>query len=709
MTATSIGSVLQQFAAAWKQRGVSIWRIRDGHPVLSAEWTEAARPDRIEEWIREAAAENRKAWVEQGQITLFLELPWAVAFYGEEPLKNEDWDRVVPFIAPWFELLLQAADQERREDSFQSLVRVAHTIVSSMKDENILDLILETAIATIPSADTGFLFLYDELLQKLRIRSAVGFRKENYTLTRLSPGEGISGQVFASRQPMLLSGRDNIQAAMGNMSEMNEKYYLESTIYSPYPVSVISIPLIYQDKTIGVLTLDNFLKTESSFTSEDLQLLQTFADLSAVVIEHANLFQRVQHQNQELSVMHQALSKEHENLQKTFDFHNRLTHIATKGGGVEEILKTLYRTVKVPVAVYDRILVPVSSYPPDCRLELPDQFLMHPSMILVNKMRKWQRVDLEEEQQTIMVIPIIGTERMMGYLCAWIRPQEFKEVGKLIFEYSATVLALEWIKEEAIRESQERMKGQFVEDILAGEMNSQLIEQARVLGFKQEQHYAVLLVQTKHKAKAGEHAWRTRIYAWMEKYALVGLTVRRGKHDIVIIGFQGAPPADERVRLLRAFLAELQKQEGLRIGVGRIQQGLPRIEKSFKDALQCLDLMDRHYSQKSALYYGDLGIVRFFVEHDREELESYMEEYLGPLLEAEREKRKGLLNTLLAYVRHDRDLTKVKSELNIHHNTLYYRIHRIEEILGYPLNQSEEWLNVKLSCQIYLFLGDQEP
>jgi sugar diacid utilization regulator/putative methionine-R-sulfoxide reductase with GAF domain len=704
---TAISNVLRQFAAAWNQRGVSIWEIRGGHPVLSAEWMESSRPELVEEWIREGLATDKTAWVREDRTSLFIERPWAVAFYGGEPLTREEWARVIPFTAPWFELLLQAAGQERREDSFQSLVRVAHTIVSSMQDESILDLILETAIDTILSADTGFLFLYDELLQKLRIRSAVGFRKESYTLTRLAPGEGISGQVFASRQPMLIAGRANIKAAMGNMTDTNAKYYLESTIYSSYPVSVISIPLVYQNKAIGVLTLDNFLKSDSSFTHEDLQLLQTFADLSAVVIEHANLFRRVQHQNQELSVMHQALSKEHENLQKTFDFHNRLTHIVTRGDGVEEILETLYRTVKVPIAVYDRLLVPVSSYPKDVSVELPDQFLMHPSMILVNKMRKWQRVDFQEEQQTIMVIPIIGTERMMGYLCAWISSQEFKEIGKLIFEYSATVLALEWIKEEAIRESQERMMGHFVEDILAGEMNGQLIEQARVLGFKQEHYYSVLLVQSKHRAKARDHAWRTRIYGWMEKYGLVGLMVRKGKHDVVIVSFQGVPNADQRVGILRSFMAELQKQEGLRIGVGRIQHGLPRIEKSFKDALQCLELMERHYSQKSALYYGDLGIVRFFVEHDREELQSYMEEYLGPLLEYEREKNKGLLVTLLAYVQHDRDLTKVKNELSIHHNTLYYRINRIEDILGYPLNQSDEWFNVKLACQIYLFLGEQ--
>jgi putative methionine-R-sulfoxide reductase with GAF domain len=405
-----IQDVLQEFADSWNQEGVCVWFKKGDRFTLAGEWYKGSDPFIA---LKQHGGLDSFMSFNQDQLSIFSHGDWMIAFYGKAAVSKDEIGRMFPFLAPWFCLLKQAANQERQAESFHSLVRVAHTIVSSLHSDRILDLILETAIQTIPTADTGFLFLYDDKIDKLRVRSAVGFKHESYQLTRLAPGEGVSGQVFVSGKPALIAGREDIASAMKNMTEANFKYYIDSTIYDTFPVSMISVPLIYQDKPIGVLTIDNFMN-DASFTREDLQLLQAFADLSAVVIEYSNLFQQVKLQNKELSITHQALSKEHESLQKTFDFHNQLTNIAAKGYGMEEILEVLYQAAKVPVAVYNRLLVPISSYPKTAELKLPEQFLMYPAMKIVNKTRKWQRVDLKEDGQTILVIPIIGTDRIWG-------------------------------------------------------------------------------------------------------------------------------------------------------------------------------------------------------------------------------------------------------------------------------------------------------
>lgn len=52
----------------------------------------------------------------------------------------------------------------------------------------------------------------------------------------------------------------------------------------------------------------------------------------------------------------------------------------------------------------------------------------------------------------------------------------------------------------------------------------------------------------------------------------------------------------------------------------------------------------------------------------------------------------------------DRDLSALVAGLNIHHNTLYYRIKRIEDILQFSLQDFNNWFNVQLACKIYQFL-----
>jgi sugar diacid utilization regulator len=703
--AMGIMDALKSLATSWNQQGVSIWEYHDQKLTLWGEWCETDFPKHVAAYMQEGFEQGKSQWVE-GNLTLFFVREWGIAFFGEDSMDTDRAKESLALLRSWFHLLKQVARQGRKEESLNSLVRVAHTIVSSIQSNRILDLILETAIETIPLADTGFLFLFDEQIHKLVVRSAVGFRRESYSLTRLEPGEGISGNVFQTGQAVLITGPVEIEATMGNMSSSNLKYYIDSTIYGSYPFGVISVPLTYQGHHIGVLTIDNFLSTEA-FTKDDLQLLQAFADLAAVVIEHSKLFKKAHQQNDELSLMHQALSKEHERLQKTIDFHNQLTNIAAKGRGLEDILAALYQIVQVPVAIYDSLLSPVATCPEHFDHRLPDLFLRHPSMKLVNRTRKWQRIDLDEKKETIIVAPIVGTERLLGYLCAWTEPEGFIDVGKLIFEYSATVMALEWIKKEAIVESQERVKGQFLEDLLSGEINLQLLEQARYLGLEQDSHYAVMLIRKNNKAnkEAKPSHWVSLVDRILDKQGIVGLIVPRGRIVVVIISFPDPFPVEKKRSLIRYLLDELKGRKDLQAGIGRIFKGLVHVGKSYKDAQQCFDLFDLHQPHQSVMYYGDFGVFRFLLQNDREELNSFLYDVLGPVLNYDLEKKGVLMDTLLAYVKYDRVLGKVTKELNIHYNTLYYRINRIQEILGRSFEQSEDWFSVQLACHIYRFFG----
>ncbi|AJY74248.1 helix-turn-helix domain-containing protein [Paenibacillus beijingensis] len=585
--------------------------------------------------------------------------------------------------------------------SFLSLMRIARTIVSSINEEQMLDLILQSAIDAIPAADTGFLFLYDARIRKLAVHSVIGFDKSASAMTRLSPGEGISGRTFMSEKPMFINGKENIRSAMANMTELNHKYYLDSTIYANYPNSCIAAPLMYGGQCIGVLTIDNFASPEP-FGDEDLILLQGFADLAAVVLERNRLFLQVQKQNRELQMTHEALRKEHERLQITIDFHNRLSHLAAKGQGTPEILAALYHNIKVPVAVYDPLLTPVAKLPEGGDFRLPDHFLQHPAMQWVQRNRNWQRIDLPEGGGTLLVTPIVGAERLLGYLCARTGPEGFVDAGKLIFEYSATVLALDWVKKEAVRESQARVKDAFLEDVLAGEMNVQLQEQARYLGLEKDSYYAVLLTSPM------EMNVQTALEQLLQRMPFQYLSVERSQRSIMILSLPAAMEPGERQSAFRALLYELQRMRTIEGGIGRLYQGLDRVSRSYLDAQQSARLLDKRERGRGVIYFGDLGIIRFLIRHNREELEEYLRDVLDPIMAYDREKNTSLLQTLLAFVKNDKDLRSTTQELSIHHNTLYYRIGRIRDLLGYAFDEGDDWFNVKMACHIHRYLGEDE-
>lgn len=637
---------------------------------------------------------------------------FCIVSQGTSSFELEEFFSYVKEHEEWFDVLIDLEIERKKQESFNLLISVAHTIASSLQREDVLDVIIQEAVDAIADADTGFLFLYDETLKKLLVKSAVGFKKESYRKTRLKPGEAISGKVFQTGQAILINGEGPIAKAMEGMSVQNFKHYVESTITRKFPYSVISAPLVFQDQIIGVMTIDCF-KEEGQFDENDLDLLKALADHVAVVIEQAKLFQKEKKYSEEIQLTHRALHKEHEQLQRTIDFHNHLTNIATQGKGIDAILDTVYSTVKVPVAVYDSLLKPLSISPGAEDRQLPEQFFKHSAIKMVIQTKKWQKIDLNSTAM-IMIVPIIGVGDILGYLCAWIESNEIIEGQSVLLEYAATVLALEWTKEQAIREASERVKGNFFEEVLSGEMNVQLAEQARNLNLIPTDQYAVLLCQQEFsKSKRGTQTFfmdlnRQRLIQQIESILelnhIKALVIQKGIYVMAVLSFSKEIPKVKVRNQIKVLVPKLDTlTESFQIGIGRVYDGLLQLNKSYKDAESCLSLIQEN-AYKRVLYYADIGVYRFFIQHDYEELGFFVTDILGPLIQYDEKKQGQFLETLLAYVRLDRMLHEVSETLNIHYNTLYYRINRIQEILELSFDDPTDWLNIQLACKVHEYL-----
>ncbi|QUY63877.1 PucR family transcriptional regulator [Gulosibacter molinativorax] len=79
--------------------------------------------------------------------------------------------------------------------------------------------------------------------------------------------------------------------------------------------------------------------------------------------------------------------------------------------------------------------------------------------------------------------------------------------------------------------------------------------------------------------------------------------------------------------------------------------------------------------------------------------------FLQPLIEQDEQRSTELLPTLRTWLRHDAQPSRTCEQLFIHRNSLSYRLHRIEEILGIPLDT----LDGKATCLMALRLVELEP
>lgn len=155
-----------------------------------------------------------------------------------------------------------------------SMVSTAETIAApaEFSHPRVLELIVETAAAVI-GARSASLFLIDEATDELVFAVALGPEATTVKDLRVPLGHGIAGLVAVSGQPIAISDADADPRQAADVARQ----------IGYTPKTILCVPLLYQDRIIGVLELLDRLD-DTSFTAHDMSTLGRFANQAAIAI-----------------------------------------------------------------------------------------------------------------------------------------------------------------------------------------------------------------------------------------------------------------------------------------------------------------------------------------------------------------------------------------------------------------------------------------
>ncbi|MAS25093.1 MAG: CdaR family transcriptional regulator [Oceanospirillaceae bacterium] len=149
---------------------------------------------------------------------------------------------------------------------------------------------------------------------------------------------------------------------------------------------------------------------------------------------------------------------------------------------------------------------------------------------------------------------------------------------------------------------------------------------------------------------------------------------------------------------LEQALSWLQKrfpQLELYAGVSDLQPGLIKLADATEQARQALQFAVQHRHQR-IFFSEQLGIARLFAAiPKRSLLAEFCQQQLGPLCFARDTSSLELKATLNTWLNHFGHQQNTAEALGIHRNTLSYRLKRIEEILGFSLQDPFQRLNLQ--------------
>jgi signal transduction histidine kinase len=162
---------------------------------------------------------------------------------------------------------------------FESLSSVSRTINSTLNLDEALRVITREA-CELMHARMCSLMMLDESREWLDLRASYGAGAGYIKKPRLSVEESLLGVVARRKKPMQVA---NVQTS--------SRYQNVEVARREGLISLLSVPLLFASQSIG--TLNVYTSRLYNFSNEEIKILGALAELSAIAIEKARLYERI--------------------------------------------------------------------------------------------------------------------------------------------------------------------------------------------------------------------------------------------------------------------------------------------------------------------------------------------------------------------------------------------------------------------------------
>jgi sugar diacid utilization regulator/putative methionine-R-sulfoxide reductase with GAF domain len=258
------------------------------------------------------------------------------------------------------------------------------------------------------------------------------------------------------------------------------------------------------------------------------------------------------------------------------------------------------------------------------------------------------------------------------------------------------VVAVELARERAALQTELRVLGEFLDDLLEGRLDDRDAIRSRAALLD------IDLSVPRYVACVGQHGSGTitrralqRVESGLRRRFGDCTVVPRGGDIVVLLAPGGAEGRD-----VEAALGEVTA-DGLAAGIGHLCLSLDDYADSCGEAAAALDAARRRPSAGAVLTPADLGLYGLLTRSStRQSLESIVAGALGPLLEADAAGGSEYVKTLDAFLGHDRHLEPTAHALHVHPNTVRYRLAKVQELLGVSLRDVDDRFLLELALRV---------
>ncbi|MGJ9457431.1 PucR family transcriptional regulator [Oceanobacillus sp. CF4.6] len=302
---------------------------------------------------------------------------------------------------------------------------------------------------------------------------------------------------------------------------------------------------------------------------------------------------------------------------------------------------------------------------------------------------------LEDEQYT--VFPIKGLGHSWGNLCLQVGHINLDEFAFSIIDRASLAIAQIMLRDRTIEERKQNQEEEIVQNLLYGKHHSAEIN--KVLPTPAHNlYYRLFLIETTNSSdiNRNETDWEEVklqrsiiVKSIFKKQGFFPLLLVTKDHIAAIASFYMSKETKKDTERFMHVLRDLKNLQDKNIlnyekcdfGISSLENDFTFMVKSYKEAKNVLLIQKSNIS--NVLFYEQIGVYRILIDlFNNGDLDAYVHDYLGAILDYDKRTKSELLETLSTYLNCMGSKKETAERLFIVRQTLYHRLEKIEELLG---------------------------
>jgi sugar diacid utilization regulator len=519
------------------------------------------------------------------------------------------------------------------------------------------------------------------------------------------PADGVTRETLETRRPVVVA------------NARQDPRMVKATVRHWKIRSLMEVPMIFNEEIVGLILLDD-VDNQRKFSEDDVELARAFADLAAVAVTQTRV-------RLELHSKLEAASRQLTALRRATAVDEQLSDLVLEGRSLQDLARRLAQLLGKPCAVFRPDGKRQAMALPEGAADSAIPRLLEPAVANLPEVRKALAENDTNRAFVIgpipgagvlhrhVVAPVLLGEEVWGRLVVMEHKTRFTGGDVVAVRRAATLIALQVSSERKAVEADWNAGSSLAAELLGGSSDTAIARRrADRLGVSLDARRVVMLLGSRSGSEGDTPDFHAVAAAFGREAPQ--LQVQVTAVDGAVAALIEVPDAEESEafaydnrEVFEAVRGALRHSDQLVAGVSGVHRGRDGYRNAHREAKQVVECI-RRFSPAGgpALFSADeLGVGSLLLSSsDGDAVGLFADETVGELV---REHSKAdLLTTLVSFFDNMGSIRGSAAALDVHENTIRYRLSRIEELTGLAvMHDPDAQLRARLSLLVLLLQG----